>query len=107
MEHSKSSSKREVFSDTGLPQETRKITNKQSKLTCKETRKRRTNKAPNQQKEGNDKIRVEINGIQTKTTEKINETKNWVCQQIPYDISYMWNLKYDTNEPIYKTETDS
>ena len=25
--------------------------------------------------------------------------------QIPYDI--MWNLKYGTNEPIYKTETDS
>ena len=25
--------------------------------------------------------------------------------QIPYDITYMWNLKYDTNERIYKTET--
>ena len=24
-----------------------------------------------------------------------------------YDITYMWNLKYDTNEPIYETETDS
>ena len=22
-------------------------------------------------------------------------------------ISYMWNLKYDTNEPICKAETDS
>ena len=28
-------------------------------------------------------------------------------RQIPYDITYMWNLKYDTNEPIYKTEADS
>ena len=28
-------------------------------------------------------------------------------RQIPYDITYMWNLKYDTNEPFYKTETDS
>ena len=27
--------------------------------------------------------------------------------QIPYDITYMWNLKYDTNKPIYETETDS
>ena len=27
--------------------------------------------------------------------------------QIPYDITYMWNLKYDTNEHIYETETDS
>ena len=25
----------------------------------------------------------------------------------PYDITYMWNLKYDTNEPIYETETES
>ena len=24
-----------------------------------------------------------------------------------YDITYMWNLTYDTNELIYKTETDS
>ena len=22
-------------------------------------------------------------------------------RQIPYDITYMWNLKHDTNEPIY------
>ena len=28
-------------------------------------------------------------------------------RQIPYDITFMWNLKYDTNEPIYETETDS
>ena len=24
-------------------------------------------------------------------------------RQIPYEITYMWNLKYDTNELIYKT----
>ena len=28
-------------------------------------------------------------------------------RQIPYDITYMWNLKYDTNELINETETDS
>ena len=28
-------------------------------------------------------------------------------RQISYDIIYMWNLKYDTNEFIYKAETDS
>ena len=28
-------------------------------------------------------------------------------RQIQYNITYMWNLKYDTNEPIYKIETDS
>ena len=26
-------------------------------------------------------------------------------RQISYDITYLWNLKYDTNELIYKTET--
>ena len=28
-------------------------------------------------------------------------------RQIPYDRSYMWNLKYNTNELIYKTETQT
>ena len=28
-------------------------------------------------------------------------------RQILYDTPYMWNLKYDTNELIYETETDS
>ena len=28
-------------------------------------------------------------------------------RQISYDTTYMWNLKYDTNETIYETETDS
>ena len=28
-------------------------------------------------------------------------------RQIPYDITYMCNLKYDTNELIYQTETES
>ena len=25
----------------------------------------------------------------------------------PYDITYVWNLKSDTNEPLYETEIDS
>ena len=41
---SKSSSKREEHSDTGLPQENRNIANKQPNFTPKETRKRRKNK---------------------------------------------------------------
>ena len=28
-------------------------------------------------------------------------------KQISCDTTYTWNLKYDTNKPIYKTETDS
>ena len=27
-------------------------------------------------------------------------------RQVPY-ITYMWNLEYGTNEPIYETETES
>ena len=27
-------------------------------------------------------------------------------RQIPYDITYTRNLKYDTNEPIYKKATE-
>ena len=36
---------------------------------------------------------------------KWNESESG--RQIPYDITYMWNLKYDTNELNYKTEIDS
>ena len=36
--------KREFYRNTILPQETRKISKKQSNLTCKGTRERRTNK---------------------------------------------------------------
>ena len=28
-------------------------------------------------------------------------------RQMLYDITYMWDLKNNTNESVYKTETDS
>ena len=28
-------------------------------------------------------------------------------RQMPHSITFMWNLKYDTNELIYETDTDS
>ena len=34
-------------------------------------------------------------------------SKSERARQIAYDITYMWNLIYDTTEPIYKTEADS
>ena len=43
----------------------------------------------------------EIRGYHTKGNESERE------RQLPYDITYTWNLKYSTNEPISKTETDS
>ena len=37
----------------------------------------------------------------------LSEVKSERDGRIPYDITYMWNIKYDTNEPIYETETES
>ena len=37
----------------------------------------------------------------------LSEVSQKEKRQIPYDIPYMWNLKYGTNEFIYKTVTDS
>ena len=48
--YSKGSSKRDVHRHKDLPQDTRKILNKQSKLTSNRARKR-TNKSQSQQKE--------------------------------------------------------
>ena len=80
---SQSSSKREVYSNTILPQEIRKNSNRQSNLTPKEPRERRTNKTQNQWKERNHKIRAEINEIETKKTiAKINKTNNWFFEKI-------------------------
>ena len=36
-----------------------------------------------------------------------NESNQETEKQMPYDITYMWNLKHDTNELLYKIETDS
>ena len=37
----------------------------------------------------------------------IKQSKSERERQIPYNITYMWNLKYDTNGHIYERETDS
>ena len=46
-----------------------------------------------------DKDRIFSNNAKWSKSERERKT--------PYDITYMWNLKYDTNELIYKTEPDS
>ena len=69
---SKSSSKRKVYSNTGLPQEARNILNKQPHLTPKRTRKRKAKSKMCRRKEI--KITAEINGTETKLPiEQINE----------------------------------
>ena len=70
MGYIKSSSKREVYS---LPQETRKISSKQSKLPPKRIRKKKNVKPKVRRMKGIIKIREEINKIDCKI-ENINET---------------------------------
>ena len=80
---SKSSSKREVYSYTSLPQETRKLSNKQSNLTPQGTRERRTTKPKVNRRKEIIKIRAEINGIETKKTiAKTKKTKSWFFEKI-------------------------
>ena len=76
MECSKSSFKREVYSNTILPQETRNISNKQPKLTPKAIRERRTKKPKVSRRKEIIKIRLEINEKEMKKTiAEINKTK--------------------------------
>ena len=80
---SKSSSKREVYSNTILPQGTRKISNKQPNLTPKAIRERRTKKPKVNRRKEIIKIRSEINEKEMKETiAKINKTKNWFFEKI-------------------------
>ena len=78
---SKSSSKRDVSSNTILPQETRKISNNLS-LHLKELDKEQTKPEVSRRNEII-KIRTEINEIETKKTiAKINKTKSWFFEKI-------------------------
>ena len=80
---SKSSSKKEVYSNTILPQETRKISNKQPKLTPKTIRERRTKKTKVSRRKQIIKIRSEINEKEMKETiAKINKTKSCFFEKI-------------------------
>ena len=73
MRHSKSSSRRKVYSYAILLQETRKLSNKQSNLTLKGTREGRTKKPKVSRRKEILKIRAEINETETKKTiAKIN-----------------------------------
>ena len=80
---SKSSSKREVYSNTILPQETRNISDKQRKLTPKAIRERRIKKPKVSRRKEIIKIRAEINEIEKKKRiAKINITKSWFSEKI-------------------------
>ena len=74
---SKSSSKREVYSNTILPQETRKTSNRQPNLMPKTTGKIRTKEHKMSRRKEILKFRAEINEKEMKETIlKINKTKS-------------------------------
>ena len=77
---SNSSSKREVYSNTILPQETRKTLNRPPNFTSKTTGKRITKKIRSRKEIMN--IRAEINVKEMKETiVKINKTKSWFFEK--------------------------
>ena len=80
MECSKSSSKREVYSNIIPPRET---LNRQPNFTPKTTGNRTTTKKKNSRRKEIIKIWAEINEKEMKeTTVKINKTKSWLFEKI-------------------------
>ena len=80
---SKSTLKREVYSNTILPQETRKALNSQPNFTPKTTWKRRTKKPKIRRKKEIIKIRAEISEKEIKEAiVKVSKTKSWFFEKI-------------------------
>ena len=79
---SKSNSKREVYSNTVLPQETRKISNNLT-LHLKELEKEEQTKPKVSRRKEIIKTRTEINEIETKKIiAKINKNRSWFFEKI-------------------------
>ena len=79
---SKSSSKRDDYSNIILPQETRNISNKQHNFTPKTIRERKTKDPKVSRRKKIIKIRSEINEKEMKETiAKINTTKCWFLRR--------------------------
>ena len=82
---SKSSSQRKVYSNTILPQETRKTLNSQHSFTPKTTGKRKTPKLNPKTDRRKEIIKIwaDINEKEMKETiVKINKTKSWFFEKI-------------------------
>ena len=83
MRHSKSNSKRKVYSNTSLPQEKRKSSNEQLNFIFKVARQGRKTRSKISGRKEIIKIRAEINAIETKKTiARINETKRCFFEKI-------------------------
>ena len=82
MGHRKSNPKREIHSITGLSQETRKRSNKQSNFAPKELKKEQTKPKLSRRKEII-KIRAELNKMETKSPVlRISKYRSWFFQKI-------------------------
>ena len=82
---SKSCSKREVYSNTILPKETRKSLNRKSNFTLKQLEKKKKNNKNPKISRRKDIIRIgtEINEYEmNETIVKINKTKSWFFEKI-------------------------
>ena len=58
----------------------------------------------NHEKEWNNAICSNMDATKDYHTKRSKSERE---RQILYDITYMWNLNYGMNEPIYEMETDS
>ena len=93
MGYIKSSSKREVYSNTILSQESRKTSNRQLNFTLKTTEKRKTNKQNKiiRRKEII-KIQAEITKKEMKETIiKINKSKSWFFEKKKTKLKHKWS----------------
>ena len=82
MEHSKTSHQKKIHSNTGLTQEIRKFSNKQSNFTHKETTERTTNKAKSEQKKVSNKEHSRNKQNQVQKIQQINEINSWFFEKI-------------------------
>ena len=83
MGYSKSSSKREIYSNTTLPQEIRKTSNRQPNFTPETGGKRGTKNPQNQQKERNHEDPGRNKSKRNEETiVKINKTESWFFDKI-------------------------
>ena len=105
----KSSSKWEVYSNTILPQEARKTSNRQPNFTPKTTRERGTKNPKDSRRKEIIKIRAEI--IENKMKEtiiKINKTKSWFFEKtskIDKPLARLIKKKREKNQ-INKTRNE-
>ena len=97
---SNSSSKREVYCNTTLPQDIRIIPNKQPILIRKATRERRTKPKVSRKKEII-KIRADVNEIEMKKT--IGKTNQWRSSLGAYSRLRSWYCHFSSLGPCYGT----